>query len=827
MVVVMILLSFFTRRSSMIIFMLASSISTVSASLVMYFKQKRKVEYYNRFVQQNFDLALNKLFLIIKKDLRKNYLITEFKLIKQKNMCIGYTLKPININARIIEKDLNAHFTQKVKELGNFHFKIYLKQITFVGKYATLFLHNLLLSIIKCDFYQRIIFIGNFSRYDFIVNAEYYSMNIFSFYKNFKGCIIVCNVNINLSNFMNDNKVIYLDVKDMTDDILEVNNLFRNKFITKTGVSYLYSYITLNSRILYIYEKKIIFNSSKKINFINFGIRLSENYILDIENKGPHGLIVGMTGSGKSVLLLQIIMEIALHYTPEEAVIGIIDFKGDSLISKVISLAHIASVFSNLSGNYENVLASIKSELIYRQKLFSKYGISEYNEINNHFKLPRLFILIDEFAEVKKNLGNIIEEIESIARVGRSLGIFLILSLQKSSGILTEQLKSNINYKICLKVNSVQDSIEVIGSKEAAYFSFSGEAIVSVNNYNTYIKVFNCLDFKKSNVVINGADEFSTTILNDNIFKLNLKYQKTDYVIWKSFPAEESNKILLNFSNKKNFIEYDILHDNYLIIGKIQSGKSELIKTIISKFDGCIIYFGKDDSFINKVDIYVDTDTQIEIFISYVKTLKVNTYFIIDGFELFTSELLLSFIEECGYRRYDNIRIIITALGISGKLSRLIKIFDNKFMLSVSDPGELFTLFYKKQSKADFLIGEGMCLYGNDVVEFKNYLSHLKQSKKKFAISKEDNYLYLRDFSKVCVSDVVLIYDDFVSGNFYKSFYYRDVNSKVLSEIKNRVIITNTEKFEYNFKRTRIIDKMMFDVVNDEAIIVTKKINCK
>lgn len=828
MLVVMVVVALFTKRMNMIIFMLTSSISTVSASLIMFFKQKQRVKINNDYINQKYILKRNSLKKKIISDLKTNYKTTNFYLASQTDQCLGYTLKQVNVETNIKEDKLKCNFESTISNIGKFHKKLYFNEVSIVGKYSMLFLYNYLLSIIANNYCQQVIFIGDFKPLRFITNAHYLNSKSEITNKIFSA-IIISNSNEELSKLVEDNIVIYLNNENNCKNIIEINNTFKNRIVkynNKKSNEYLYSLIEEDLKKLYLIERKITFNNSRNILRVK-GIRLSRDFILDIEKEGPHGLVVGMTGSGKSILLLQIILQIAMNYTPIQAVIGIIDFKGDALISKVKSLPHIASTFSNLNGGYENVIAAIKNELIYRQKFFSKHNISEYNEINNKSYLPRLFIIIDEFAELRKQLSQISEEIESIARIGRSLGVYLIISLQKSSGILSEQLKSNINYSICLKVNSVQDSLEVINEKQAAYFKVPGEAIVKINNNLKYINVFNCLEELKEEVIINGINKSNISYIDYQIARINKLYKKTSYIIWKTFPQNDSNKVLLNFNNSKKFKCYDFNFENYIIVGNKQSGKSELVKTIIKDFNYCIIYLGKDKSFIDYVDMYIESNVHIEVYINYLKTLNTYTYLIVDGFELYNNEILLNFIEECTCSKYENMKVVITTITIVNSLSRLVKLFTHKFMLSVNDPSEAYNIFYKSYSKNRFDIGEGVCICNEELVEFKNYISSLNKSSKVYAI-KANNLVYLNDFSKLNLEHSILIYDnDSIDNNFENSFYYQEVNDIKLSEHSNKIILTTTDRFEYKFRKAKILEGMLYDFTNNEVVVNLNNLNYK
>lgn len=826
----MVFIAIFTKRINMIIFMGASSVSTVSASLIMYFKQKNKIKIFNDYVLQGFEVKVKKLCEKVTQDLKYNYKTNNFKLITLPNH-FGYILKPCEIEIDISEESLCDKFKLYKSKLGNYHYPVSFKSIAIIGKYAAVYLDNLLITLMKSNYNKHVIFIGKFIDYKFIKHRTYYK-NIGEIPNyNFKNCIIIINIEFDLGLLAEENQIININIENGCKNILGINSVFRNKLIKfdneYCNIDFLVALET-NYQKLFIASQKIIFDNSNINIKTSKGLRISEDYFLDIERFGPHGLIVGMTGSGKSVLLLQLILQICSNYSPSEAVISIIDFKGDSLISRVKDLPHISSTFSNLNGGYENIIASINYEMQYRQQVFSKYNVSEFEQLKKGI-LPRLFLIIDEFAELSKKSATISEEIESIARVGRSLGIFLIISLQKSSGIVTQQLKSNINYKICLKVNSVEDSMDVIGENYAAYFTTAGEAIVAINNHTEHLVVENCLDVYKEDIIINNRQKSNISRIDYQIREMKAKYQTSNYVVWKNFPLNKKSKVLLNVINSKEFYTYQFRYGNYIVIGKSGSGKSSLVKNIIKDYNCCIFYLGIDQSFVSCVDMYIDNVMQISVFISYMKFINYNVVFIVDGIELFSSNILHDFIEECSYNTYQNIKVILVCQSVTSSITRMMKLFDHKFMLSVNDPSEYYSLFYKNYSKISFSVGEGVCIYNDQLVEFKSYQTQLRTTLKKYSFNSSSNFISMHNFKEVDVSDAICIYDEFEPefNLFYQTFYYKSVDETILRKYYDKTIFTNTDKFEYRFRKCNVISGMLYDVVNDCAIINTKNLKFK
>lgn len=217
---------------------------------------------------------------------------------------------------------------------------------------------------------------------------------------------------------------------------------------------------------------------------------------LNIHEKfhGPHGLVAGTTGSGKSETLQSYILSLAINYSPEDVGFFIIDFKGGGMANLFSDLPHMLGSISNLSGNQvRRAMVSIKSENMRRQRIFNEYGV---NHIDSYTKLvknneaalpiPHLFIIIDEFAELKREQPEFMKELISVAQVGRSLGVHLILSTQKPAGTVDDNIWSNTKFRLCLRVADKQDSKDMLHKPDAAYLTQAGRCYLQVGNDEIY-----------------------------------------------------------------------------------------------------------------------------------------------------------------------------------------------------------------------------------------------------------------------------------------------------------------------------------------------------
>lgn len=219
---------------------------------------------------------------------------------------------------------------------------------------------------------------------------------------------------------------------------------------------------------------------------------------LDVHEKkeGPHGLLAGTTGSGKSEVLLTYLLSLAVNYSPSEVAFVLIDFKGGGMANLLKELPHVAGCITNLSGNQiQRAMLAIKSENRRRQKVFANYQInhiSEYTYLHRHGQaaeeMPRLFLVVDEFAELKSQVPEFLQELIHVAQVGRSLGLHLILSTQKPCGTVDENIWSNSRFRICLRVQTKEDSMEVLRKPDASNLTGYGQGYLQVGGEEHFSK---------------------------------------------------------------------------------------------------------------------------------------------------------------------------------------------------------------------------------------------------------------------------------------------------------------------------------------------------
>lgn len=230
---------------------------------------------------------------------------------------------------------------------------------------------------------------------------------------------------------------------------------------------------------------------------VPIGLRgINDIVYLNLHEKahGPHGLLAGTTGSGKSETIQTYIISLALNFHPYDVGFLLIDYKGGGMANIFEKLPHLLGTITNLDGaGTMRALVAIKSELLHRQEMFSKYGVNHIDAYQRLFKegkadepIPHLFIISDEFAELKSERPEFIKELVSAARIGRSLGVHLILATQKPNGVVDDQIWSNSKFKICLKVQDAADSQEMLKTPDAASITLPGRGYLQVGNNEVY-----------------------------------------------------------------------------------------------------------------------------------------------------------------------------------------------------------------------------------------------------------------------------------------------------------------------------------------------------
>ena len=420
----------------------------------------------------------------------------------------------------------------------------------------------------------------------------------------------------------------------------------KNNFILPTSYDFLEMYKVSNIEQLNVFNRWKNNDSTLSLKALLGIDENGEEIYLDLHEKahGPHGLVAGMTGSGKSELIITFILSVALNYHPDDVNFILIDYKGGSLAGVFqnkqsgIKLPHLVGTITNLDTIEMNrSLSSIQSELNRRQKVFNEarsrldegtIDIYKYQKLYHDGvvsePIPHLIIISDEFVELKTQQPDFMEQLIRVARIGRSLGVHLILATQKPSGIVNEQIRSNSRFSICLKVQDKSDSMDMINRPDAASLKQAGRFYLQIG-YNEYFVLgqaaWSGAPYIPSDKPIKKVDTSIAFISNlgkkvkevNNIkpMALNSKGEQVNNIIKYLSDIAGSEKIIskqlwldkipeliyLNELREKYNYQYYV-NDINPIIGEYDAPlnqKQEILTLPISK-EGNIIIFGSADS---------------------------------------------------------------------------------------------------------------------------------------------------------------------------------------------------------------------------------------
>lgn len=362
---------------------------------------------------------------------------------------------------------------------------------------------------------------------------------------------------------------------------------------------------------------------------------------LNISDKGnghgPHGLVAGTTGSGKSEILQTYILSLATLFHPNDVGFVIIDFKGGGMANQFENLPHLIGTITNIDGReIDRSLLSIKAELVKRQEMFSDAGVNHINDYIRLFKsgkvdkpMPHLIMIVDEFAELKQEYPDFMKELISAARIGRTLGVHLILATQKPAGVVDAQIWSNSKFKLCLKVQTKEDSNEVLKSPLAAEIVEPGRAYFQVGNNeifelvqsaysganipdgnsnqektftmferNTWGKKTPVYTNKKKNQAIEEISQLDAIVNYVNLYCKANNIKKLPGICLPAVPTNIRTDLLkYSYKNELGYIvpfgvfddpemqkqgeaNIDVSRDNVYVVGSAQMGKTVFLQTI-------------------------------------------------------------------------------------------------------------------------------------------------------------------------------------------------------------------------------------------------------
>lgn len=198
-----------------------------------------------------------------------------------------------------------------------------------------------------------------------------------------------------------------------------------------------------------------------------------EPFYLDLKAQGPHALVGGTTGAGKSEFLQSWILGLAAAYSPERVTFLYVDYKGGSAFADCVQLPHSVGLVTDLTPHLvDRALTSLRAELHYRERLLAAKGAKDLETLvlsGDPAAPPSLVIVIDEFAALAKEVPEFVDGVVDIAQRGRSLGLHLIMATQRPAGVIKDNLRANTNLRIALRMADEADSSDILGVPAAAH----------------------------------------------------------------------------------------------------------------------------------------------------------------------------------------------------------------------------------------------------------------------------------------------------------------------------------------------------------------------
>ena len=205
---------------------------------------------------------------------------------------------------------------------------------------------------------------------------------------------------------------------------------------------------------------------------------------LDLRAQGPHALVGGTTGSGKSEFLQAWVLAMAAEYSPDRVTFLFVDYKGGAAFADCVRLPHCVGLVTDLSPHLVvRALTSLRAELHYREHLFQRKKAKDVLELEKRGDPecpPALVIVIDEFAALVGDVPEFVDGVVDVAQRGRSLGIHLVMATQRPAGVIRDNLRANTNLRVALRMADESDSQDVVEVKDAAHFdpSIPGRGVV-------------------------------------------------------------------------------------------------------------------------------------------------------------------------------------------------------------------------------------------------------------------------------------------------------------------------------------------------------------
>lgn len=614
-----------------------------------------------------------------------------------------------------------------------------------------------------------------------------------------------------------------------------------------------------------------------------FGYERNEIMYLDLHEKGhgPHGLIGGSTGSGKSELIVSLLLSLCINYPPDYLNIVLIDYKGgglsDSLSINGERLPHIIASVNNLDEDgLKRLIVILNLECKRRQKLFmelSRESGSSVMNIDDYLKvisdeidfekLAHLLIVVDEFAELKKNNPQEIKELISISRIGRSLGIHLILATQKPAGVIDDEIWSNSRFKIALKMYDERDSVDIIKRPDAAYLNTPGSFLLQIDdNLTRYNSIYSKNDISDYDPYV--VTKFDNTLKKVKEIKRTINGNKSqceaycERIIELSrtnmyrvnninfLPPEHMNRANIKteysfvmgicddyLNNRREVVSYE-LSENILIFSSRKKEINSFLNTLNeynrqtiviaghlyqnSSISDCLLYHESED-ILFILDLLLNND--------YDVCLVIEDLYSFLSYDDRYADVLTKLIKQSGNKKIN----LLCFTSSSSVSFRIVNCFKNKILIQISDLSCVTDFYYSKssyKSRSYFYDGEPLPLVEIEeedfVYEDKKTKGILKKIPDKIVPQTIENYNLIgysltnrkKIFSKGNII-IVSIYEELLKP-------YRAYTDVVINMFDERMAVNNNEDILWVgpglFKQHLFITDLRSDLKTNEGVYI-------
>ena len=183
--------------------------------------------------------------------------------------------------------------------------------------------------------------------------------------------------------------------------------------------------------------------------------------VIDLVREGPHTVVWGATGSGKSVTVCELVVSLASRYPPSELVCVLVDFKGGAGLRPLLALPHTVGMVSDLDpARSDRALAGLVAEMEKRERIMAKHKVSDVAQLGDSIWCPRLLVVVDEVAWLCQTSPKWADTLSDVAQRGRSLGVHLILATQRITGVLPRALMANVSLRLCGRISEEAEVVE-------------------------------------------------------------------------------------------------------------------------------------------------------------------------------------------------------------------------------------------------------------------------------------------------------------------------------------------------------------------------------